>query len=101
MASTIEEKIKEQPSFDSWLRANLSEAQQKEFHFGGGARLADALQVQIDNKNLTIAPEENDNDTVTEKHEWVADARKEFERDPELAWAYSVHQQYQTYLKSL
>ncbi len=97
----LQEKIVAQYSFTDWIAANLTGDEQRRFHFGGGGRLAQALIDAETAGNLTVELEEHDNNTVTEKHIWETDAKKEFDKDAELVWAYATVERYQTYLKGL
>jgi hypothetical protein len=101
ITTELQEKLAAQPGFGEWMQSNLTDNEQRRFHFGGGGQLAQTLADAEIAGNLTVELEEHANNTVTEKHTWTADARKEFNKDAELTWAYAVVERYQTYLKSL
>jgi hypothetical protein len=101
MTTELQEKLATQPNFGDWMRDNLTDDEQRRFHFGGGGQLAQALANAETAGDLTVELEEHANNTVTEKHTWSADARKEFNKDAELTWAYATVERYQTYLKGL
>jgi hypothetical protein len=97
----IQEKLAAQPSFASWMQANLTDDEQRAFHFGGGGRMGDALEAEITAGNLSVELVENSNNTLTEEHTWSGDSKREFLKDSELASAYEVFESYRSYLKSL
>jgi len=101
LTSEIQEKLAAQPSFDSWMQANLTDDEQRTFHFGGGPRLATTLDAETKAGNLSVELVENSNNTVTEEHTWIGDAKREFLKDSELASAYEIIESYRNYLKSL
>jgi hypothetical protein len=98
---SIEEKLAAQPSFGDWVRAELSDADRREFYFGGGSRLGEELYNLEKEGKLKISLVENANGTVTEEHEWDADAKNDFLKDQALANALAVFERYQEYLRNL